>query len=269
MEDNPLQHQKLMKAFNFKHLTELIWTKSIFNLKTEVHHNYLSYLWWILEPLLHMAVFYVVFGFLLNRGVENYSSFLLVGLIPWLWFSKSISCSSNTIIVGKPLMLKVGIPSIFFPTVSLLQTALKQIPALVLLLGFLWTQGYTPNIHWWALFPLIFMQALIIAAMGCATAAVIPFLRDLIYLVPTGLTFLLFVSGIFYSYKDIPAEWQGLFLLNPMAFLIKCYREIFLDGIWPDMTTLSLWCLASIVMCFLVLLGYGRLRYIFPRVVME
>ena len=234
-----------------------------------MHHNYLSYLWWILEPLLHMVVYYFVFGFLLQQGGYNFSSFLLTGLIPWLWFSKSISCSSNSIIEGKHLMLKVGAPPIFFPMVKLLQSALKEIPAFALLLGFVWLQGCPPSIHWLALFPLIFVQALIIVALGCATAAVIPFLRDLVYLVPTGLTFLLFVSGIFYSYTDIPTKWQGLFLLNPMAFLLKCYREIFIDNTCPDLTTLSLWCLVSIVMCLLVFLVYGRLRYLFPRVVME
>jgi lipopolysaccharide transport system permease protein len=250
-------------------LVELIWTKVIFNLRSEVHRNYLSYGWWILEPLLHMVVYYMVFGLLLHRGSENYPVFLLTGLIPWMWFLKAVNISSNSIIAGQNLMLQVGIPSVIFPLITYLQSTLKQIPIFILLFGFVWLQGYTPNAHWWALFPVIIVQALLTLAFACAVAAVIPFVRDLAYLVPTGLTFLMFLSGIFYDYRSISREWQELFLMNPIAFLLKSYREILLDGIMPDLFTLALWGFGSVAICLMLLLVYQRLRYIFPRIVME
>ena len=226
-------------------LLELIWTKAIFNLRSEVHRNYLSYGWWVLEPLLHMGIYYLVFGFLLQSGGENYPVFLLTGLIPWMWFMKAVSGSSNSIIAGQNLMLQVGLPSVVFPLVSLLQATIKQIPVFILLFGFLWLQDISLGMHWWALIPVIIVQALLTIAFASAVAAVIPFVRDLSYLVPTGLMFLMFLSGIFYDYRMISTEWQRLFLMNPMAFLLKCYREIFIDGTLPDMQTLAWWGLGS------------------------
>jgi lipopolysaccharide transport system permease protein len=250
-------------------LLELIWTKAVFNLRSEVHRNYLSYGWWVLEPLLHMVVYYLVFGLLLQRGGENYTVFLLTGLIPWMWFSKAVGSSSASILNGQNLMLQVGIPSIVFPLVSLLQATLKQLPVFVLLLSFIWLQGHVPGTHWWGLFPVIVVQALLTIAFACTVAAVIPFIRDLSYLVPTGLTFLMFLSGIFYDYRMISADWQELFLLNPVAFLLKCYREIFIDSVLPDLVTLTWWGLGSATACLLLMLVYKRLRYIYPRIVME
>lgn len=250
-------------------LLELIWTKAIFNLRSEVHRNYLSYGWWVLEPLLHMVVYYVVFGLLLNRGGENYPVFLLTGLIPWMWFMKAVSSSSDSILRSQNLMLQVGLPSIVFPLVSLLQATVKQLPVFVLLLGFVWLQGYPPGTHWWGLFPVIIVQTLLTIGFACAVAAVIPFMRDLSYLVSTGLTFLMFLSGIFYDYRMISAEWQGLFLLNPLAFLLKCYREIIIDGVLPDLVILIWWGLGSAAACLLLLLAYKHLRYVYPRIVME
>ena len=250
-------------------LPELIWTKAVFNLRSEVHRNYLSYAWWILEPLLHMGVYYLVFGLLLQRGGENYPVFLLTGLIPWMWFMKAVSGSSNSIIAGQNLMLQVGLPSVVFPVVSLLQATLKQIPVFILLFGFLWLQDFTPGMHWWALIPVIIVQALLTIAFASAVAAVIPFIRDLSYLVPTGLMFLMFLSGIFYDYKMISPEWQSLFLMNPMAFLLKCYREIFIGGSLPDMQALTWWGLVSAAACAMLMYAFKRLRYIYPRVVME
>ncbi|NOR69480.1 MAG: ABC transporter permease [Methylomarinum sp.] len=250
-------------------LLELIWTKAIFNLRSEVHHNYLSYGWWILEPLLHMVVYYLVFDLLLQRGGENYPVFLLTGLIPWMWFLKAVNGSSNSIITGQNLMLQVGIPSVVFPLVSLLQATLKQIPVFILLFGFLWLQDYSPGALWWALVPVIAVQTLLTIAVASMVAAIIPFIRDLIYLVPTGLTLLMFLSGIFYDYRTISPEWQSLFLLNPMAFLLKCYRELFIDGILPDMQTLTWWGVSSAAACTVMILIYKRLRYIYPRIIME
>jgi lipopolysaccharide transport system permease protein len=216
-----------------------------------------------------MVIYYLVFGLLLDRGSENYPVFLLTGLIPWMWFMKAVSGSSNSIIAGQNLMLQVGLPSVVFPLVSLLQSTIKQLPVFVLLIGFVWLQGYSPDSHWWGLIPVIIVQALLTIAFTCAVAAIIPFARDLSYLVPTGLTFLMFLSGIFYDYRSISADWQGLFLLNPMAFLLKCYREIIIDGALPDFQILTWWGMGSTVACLLLLLTYQRLRYIYPRVVME
>lgn len=249
-------------------LTELVWTKAIFNLRSETQRNYLSYLWWILEPLLHMVVYFLVFGFLLQRGGEDFTTFLLTGLIPYMWFNKAMSGSSNSIIAGQGLMLQVGIPSIVFPMVSLLQATLKQIPVYAVLLGFVWLQGHAPNIHWWALFPVIIFQLLLTVTLGTFLAALIPFIRDVSYLVPTGLTFLMFLSGVFYSYQSIPPAWQDVFLMNPIAFLLKCYREVLVDGIWPDFHTLGMWTLIAGTGLVISLLAYKKLRYIFPRVVL-
>lgn len=250
-------------------LMSLIWTKAIFGLRSEVHRNYLSYGWWVLEPLLHMAIYYVVFGFLLQRGGQSYPIFLLTGLIPWMWFMKAVNSSSTSILGGQNLMLQVGLPSVVFPLVTTVQTTLKQTPVFLLLFAFVWLGGHPPNIHWWALFPLIVVQAVLTIAIGCALAAVIPFARDLAYLVPTGLTFLMFLSGIFYDYHRISPGWQKLFLLNPVAFLIKCYREILLGNQAPNLFRLAEFGAAGFASCVLLLLIYQRLRYIFPRIVME
>lgn len=248
---------------------ELIWTNARLNLRSETHRNYLSYGWWVLEPLLHMVVYYVVFALLLERGGENFPVFLLTGLIPWMWFMKVVGGSSNSIIAGQNLMLQVGLRPITFPLVSILQSSIKQIPVFLLLIGFVWLQGYAPNANWWSLIPVILVQALIIVAFACAVAALIPFIRDLSYLVPTGLTFLMFLSGIFYDYRRISPDWQELFLLNPMAFLLKCYREIFMENTMPDMITLSLWGIGSAIACVLLIFIFQRLRYVYPRVVLE
>lgn len=266
--DNTSFYNRRHRHATFSGLTELIWTKAIFNLRSETQRNYLSYLWWIIEPLLHMIVYFLVFGFLLQRGGEGFITFLLTGLIPYMWFNKAISSSSNSIITGQGLMLQVGIPSIVFPLVTLLQATLKQIPVYAVLLGFVWLQGHVPNIHWWALVPIIAVQLLLTVTFGTLLAALVPFVRDVSYLVPTGLTFLMFLSGVFYSYESIPPAWQDVFLMNPLAFLLKCYREVLIYGVWPDFHMLGIWTIIASTGLVISMLAYKKLRYVFPRVVL-
>jgi len=75
--DHPRERREVVQGGHARlgGLVELIWTKALFNLRSEVQRNYLSYGWWVLEPLLHMIVYYVVFGLLLSRGEQNIPSF--------------------------------------------------------------------------------------------------------------------------------------------------------------------------------------------------
>jgi len=254
---------------SYESFVELIVIKALFNLRSEVHKNYLSYLWWIVEPLLHMSVYYLVFGFLLKRGGPNFPMFLLVGLVPWMWFRKTISSSSNSIIGGERLMLQVRMPVISFPLIKIFQTAIKQIPVFLMLIMFLVCTGNYPNICWIAIVPLLFVQALLSTAIACLVALVIPFIRDISYLVETGLMFLMFVSGIFYDYQNIPVEYHKFFLMNPMAYLIANYRAVFLESSFPDMLTLSGWGVISVICCSIVAWLYVKTQYIVPRAILK
>jgi lipopolysaccharide transport system permease protein len=194
---------------------------------------------------------------------------LMTGLIPWMWTMKAISTSSVSILNGQSLMLQTGVQPIFFPLVMLLQSTIKQIPVFALLIGFVWLKGSPPGMHWFAILPIFVVQALFTLSASLAIAAIIPFIRDLTNLVPTGLTLLMFLSGIFYDYSTINERWHGLFLLNPVAFLIKSYRDVFLDQTSPDMTALAWRGILCGVACVALFGIYRRLRYVYPRVVME
>jgi len=267
VNEKPIRH--IEKSAALSGFLSLIWLKAILNLKSEVKRSFLSYGWWVLEPLLHMGIYYLVFGFLLNRGGENFSVFLLTGLIPWMWFSKSINNCSTSILEAQNTILQINLPPLIFPLISIVQNTLKQGPILLLLLGFTSLQGFCPNIYWWSLILIFLVQLNITIFFSCLIAAVIPFIRDFIYIVGSGLTFLMFLSGIFYDYRTISEDWHGLFFSNPIAFLLKCYREVLIESSSPDLLVLSYWGLAFIIANFILAFIYQQLRYSYPRIILE
>lgn len=252
----------------FGHYIQLVVIKVFANLQAEVSRHYLNYLWWVFEPLLHMLVFYVVFGLLLQRGTENFVAYLLTGLIPWLWFNKSISNSMMSIVQGRGLMMQVHLPKIILPTIVIFQDFVKQMIVMALLILFLWLYGIPLNIHWTALPFIMLTQLFFICACSYFVASLIPFLPDLKFLVVAGLQMMMFCSGVFYSTDIIPPQYRQLFFMNPMANLIGNYRNIFLYGLWPDWPALLLIFSLSLVFILIMFLMIKKLDYIYPRVVL-
>ncbi|QEM84062.1 ABC transporter permease [Halomonas binhaiensis] len=254
---------------NWKTFVDLVWTKARLNLKSEASQNHLRYFWWILDPLLYMAVFYIVFGLLMERGGPGFIAYLLTGLVPFQWFAKTVQQTSGSIVGGKGLMHKVRISPLFFPLVGIVQNTGKQALVFLMLGLFLIFYGLPPTVHWLAIVPVIAVQLLLMVVVSCFLAMLVPFVRDISNLIPTGIQFLLFTSGIFYTVDRIPPEWHTLFFSNPMANILHQYRLVLVENQWPDWSGLGWVFLGCMIGLVIVLMLYRRLEPIFPRVVIE
>lgn len=242
----------------FFHFLNLAVVKVGLNLRSEAAGMRLSYAWWVLEPVLNMGAFYLVFGIFLNRGTEDFVTFLLCGLVPWLWFAKSTANSMNAIVQGKGLISQTYIPKTFFPLVIVCQDLVKQSFVLLLLLVYLSLAGYTAGFNWVWLFPIIFTQLLLTTGVSFLVAFLIPFIQDLKFLISTLLTMGMLGSGVFYSYKQVLLpEHRDLFLMNPMANLIANYRVVLMEGGVPEFSPLINVALGSMV---LIVIGYYLMR---------
>lgn len=207
-----------------------------------------------------MVVYYVVFRVLLHRGTEDFVPFLLCGIIPWLWFSKCVNQSGNSIIRGKGLVSQTYLPKSFFPLVLIGQTMVKQAFVFALLLVFLLSFGYFPSVGWFWLIPIIATQILLITAASFVVAFVVPFAQDLKYLIEAGVKMLMFCSGIFYSYEQVLIpEHREIFLMNPMANLIVNYRIVLMEDSMPMTRSLAVIALVSVL--FILLMSRAMYRH--------
>ena len=245
---------------------ELVIVKVFMNLKSEASRTYLSFLWWILEPVMTMSVFYVVFGVLLNRRTENFTEFLLVGLVTWQWFSNTVTHGMNAITQGSRIILSVDIPKEIFPTIEILMDVVKFGLVLILLLGFLWLSGFPANYHYFALPALLVIQFMLICSVTFLVAALVPFFPDIKFLVMVLLQLAFFLSGVFYDASSIPIEYQHYFFMNPMALLIDSYRLVLLEAQSPNWSKLGIVAGASLVGVLASLGLLKKLHYAYPRV---
>lgn len=238
-----------------RNFLDLVLTKSLLNLKSEASRTYLNYAWVVIEPLLHLIIYYLLFGKVLNAGVENYGLFLLCGLVPWMWFSKSVSVSATSILGGQSLMLNSNVPPSFFPLVSIVQATLKQLPALLLLL-LLGMATDAKTLSWNLLYlpVLITVQFILTVSLGLLLAAAVCFVRDLANLVGTGLMLLMFLSGVIYQYQSLPGDIGRWVEFNPLTLVVSGYRDVILQGTPPEV--------GSMVYVMVVAMVVGAINYL-------
>lgn len=248
------------------HYLTLIRFKTYADLKSEAQRTLLGFLWWIIEPVMFMTVFYIVFGLLLRRGTEDFVPFLLVGLVVWQWTRSSVSHCGMSILGGRPLMQQVHLPKAIFPIIVLLTDTIKFAFAFSLLLLLLWVLGYPPSATYLALPALLLTQFALIAALGLLNAAVVPFLPDLRFVVDNLFQAAFFLSGIFYRADVIPPQYRTYYYLNPMANLIEDYRNVLMYQRWPDWQALALIVLLALFGAAAAALLIRRYEYVYPRI---
>ena len=217
-----------------------------------------------------VAVLYLVFAGFLARRMPDFIIFLICGKIPFLWFSKSVTNSSRAIIGGRGLINQVSIPMPFFPMLVVFQDAFKQLVVFSFMFVLFFMYGMDVSWVWLSVVFVILTQLLLISAVALVVAAITPFLPDFKYLIGTAMMALMFGSGLFYSYKEVLLpQHQQLFLMNPVANLIKNYRQVLMENTLPDWAALSNICLVSVALIVMMLLYYRKTGTIYARLIAQ
>jgi lipopolysaccharide transport system permease protein len=231
-------------------------------LKADASKFKLGYLWWFLEPLLWVAVFYLVFNVILNSEGRSGSEFLLFlacGKFAFIWFSKTVTQASNAIIANKSLISKINVPKSMFPMASVQESIYRQASVYLCLFVMLIAFGSPASVNWLWLLPVLFVNYLFIVASSLVCSYLVCLVRDFSRVIPLGMMFLLFTSGIFWDVHDIgsPEKTELILMLNPLAFLLDANMQILLYNNAPDMVHLFYISLGSIV-SILIMLGLMR-----------
>jgi lipopolysaccharide transport system permease protein len=256
-------------VFLSKHEIQIVKYKAISELKTEAAKTRLSVMWWFLDPLLSMAIYYLLFGVLLERYGIDFIPALIMGLVTYQWFMGSFSSCINSINGSTRLIMQLKFNKAILPTVQIAISTFKSALVFTALLITLWIIGITPTINYLYLPFILATQGLLIFACSYLIAAIIPFLPDMKNLVAHSTRVLMYVSGILYPLSVVPEQYKELFLLNPIAFLIHTYRQILIYGEAPDLKHLLIVALCSCFLLVIATYNIHRLNDRFARVLLQ
>jgi lipopolysaccharide transport system permease protein len=250
------------------HYLDLVLFKAYAELKAEAMRAYLGFLWWFLEPVLYMAVFYLIFEIGLRSGGKDFVPFLMCGMVAWKWFGSTVSASAGALTKNAGLIQQVYLPKIVLPMVTVVSNTVKASVIMALLLILLVVPfGRTPAASWLFIPALVLVEFLLIAGAAVFVASLVPFAQDLKLLLDNALVMLFFMSGIFFDINDMPDRLQQVLRYNPMAVVIDSFRSVLLRDALPPAGGMLF---VLVVAAFFMIIGsviLARFDRVYPKIV--
>lgn len=237
------------------------------NVKKEIRGKYkgsfLGILWSFVSPLLMTLVYAIVFPFLMRgAGYEHYTTFLIIGILPWTWFTTNIAQGTFTIIGNGPIIKKVYFPREILPISIVTSGLVNFLISCIIMILFVLFSGIDFSINILFLPLVILAQYLLTLGIIFITSAINVYIRDLEYIINFIIQMLFYGTPILYSvdmFTNAPAVIKTLININPMGIIITSYREILYWKNTPNINNLLIVISCSLLLCILGLAVFRKL----------
>jgi lipopolysaccharide transport system permease protein len=197
------------------------------DVKVRYKQTVLGAAWAILQPLLTMVVFTLLFGRLARVPSEGepYAIFSYAGLLAWNFFVSAITNSSNSLVSSSNLITKVYFPRLLVPTAAVAASLVDIAIASLILLVLMPIYGVKIHANLVFFLPLVALTAVTAAAVGIWMSALNVKYRDVRYALPFAIQILMFLTPVIYPVSFLPERWQWVLRLNPLSGIIEGFRD--------------------------------------------
>jgi ABC-type polysaccharide/polyol phosphate export permease len=254
-------------ATEFFRLRWLVYELVLRDLRLRYRGSALGFAWTLLNPLLFMAIYTLVFSVYMRENIVNYPAFLLAGIVPWSWLAGALGQGTSSIVDGRMYVGKSLFPTgvlVMVPVVSNGVNFLFSLPVLFLFVLLLHVH-LGPSL---VVLPLVILiQGTMVLGATLLAATCNVFYRDVQQLIQYIITALFFVTPIFYTPDLVPAKFQFLVAWNPFASLIACYHSILYAGTFPRLYDLAFSLIFSVVLLWIAKTYFEQYKETFSEYV--
>ena len=257
-----------MKLFkNLYDYRELLKTNVKKDIRGKYKGSFLGVLWSFLNPLLMVAVYAIVFPYIMRIKTDNYLQYLICGVIPWNFFTTVMGLGMGSIKNNAGVIKKVYFPREILPITYILSALCNTIfsYSIVFPMLLLFKIPITINILWLPI--ILIVQAIFNLGLAFIVSSVNVFFRDLEYLISVGIIALYFMTPVMYNIRILPLKYQHLLLLlNPMAGFITMYRDVTYYGTMPKIKLLLYLFTISILIFIIGYVTFQKLQKKFAEI---
>ena len=229
---------------------EFLKTSILKEFRGKYKKSILGVLWSFLNPLFQLLIYSLVFPYIMGNRIENYTVYLIVGLMPWTFFNNSIIQSAATIVNNAGIVKKVYFPREILPisttTSNLVNFLITQIIVFFALI--VSGVGFGPSL---IVFPfIVILEYILLLGLSFIFSAITVYIRDVEYIINIFMMLMFYLCPIVYDPSFIPERLLGIFKLNPMFHIISFYRDVLFNKTIPNLYDM----LIVFVLCVLILL---------------
>lgn len=199
--------------------------------------HYLGLLWEIINPLIQVGTYYLIFGVALkgsrgDSGGVPFFVWLVLGMVTWLFISQVITRGSKVIVNKVQLVSKMKFPLNILPSINIASGLTGYVVMLAVALILLFNQGVYPTIMWVQFIYYFICMMAFLYALTLFTSTLTVLFRDMQFIIQSVMRLLFYVSGAIWSIDRMPESIQNVFKLNPMLYLVDGFRDVFLSRAW-------------------------------------
>lgn len=236
---------------------ELIWKLSKNDFKNRYAGSYLGALWAMVQPVVTVIMYYIVFDKIFSSRSEAvaggvpvpYVLFLTAGLVPWFYFSEGLSNGTNALLQYNYLVKKVVFNIDILPVIKVIAASFIHIffVGVLLIVGAIY--GYYPNLYSFQLIYYSFCMFALLVSFTYTTSAIVVFFKDLGQIIQILLQIGMWATPILWNIGSLSPTWAFIMKLNPVAYVVLGYRATICEnkGFWVDWKyTLYFWCFTAV-----------------------
>ncbi len=204
-----------------------------------------GWLWGVIHPLVLLVSWTFVFKYCLKTELpkgeitQNYPLFLFSGFLPWLLFQDTVQRSASSMVDHQNLITKTIFPAEVVPVSIFLSSVVNHLIALALVLAAtgIWEQHFSPMVFFLPVY--MFLLGLFAVGVAWFVSSLHVYLRDTAQVLVVVLTFWFWFTPIFIAEEKFPERAKFLLRLNPLALVVRAYRERILSSRWPNLEELA------------------------------
>ena len=240
---------------------EMIFSLVRRDLKGRYKGSVLGFLWTFLNPLLQLCVYTFVFSIIMRNNIKDYYLHLFVALVPWIFFSTSISGGAGCIWSQQDMVKKIYFPREVLPIAFVSSQFVNMFYSFLVVFAVLLISGKGINIIAVLYLPVIMaIEYSLALGMALIVSALTVYLRDLEYLLGIVTMAWQFLTPVMYSLADVPTQIVPAFLCNPMSSIIIAYPDILYYKQAPKAETLIQAFLFGIALLVIGWSVFGKLK---------
>ena len=237
---------------------EMIFSLVRKELRGRYKGSVLGFLWTFINPLLQLLVYTLVFSVIMRMGIDRYYLFLFVALIPWIFFSASLTGGSGSILASKDMVKKIYFPREIMPIAYVTSAFVNMLLSFVVIFAVVLVSGMGVNPVALLYLPVIMLVEYVLAlGIALLASALTVYFRDLEYILGIIAMAWQFLTPVMYSSDLVPENLLPIWKLNPMTPVIEAYRQILYYKEVPHLDTLLN---ASILGVVTLVVGYVVFR---------
>lgn len=227
----------MLALYNFR---VLIWNFIKRDISSKYSGSLLGLYWSVLNPLITLMVYFIVFGFFLkarlpgNDSVWDFALYFSAGFLPWVAFSESVMRASRSIVDNKNYIKKVPFPSEVFPVFTILSELVNLLIGISIYIVLYFILKGFPSIYLIFLPIGIFLQLMFTLSLSLIFSSATVYFRDIPQIL--GSLFMIWFWGtpILYAINVIPESIRWVMYLNPTYYMVEIYRSMMFYGTFPD-----------------------------------